>query len=113
MLASCGIGTFVSKVELQLAVGQFEEGWLPAAVLEGIVGIIYKYLVAPCFTVVSASAQTDAKMSVLCIRGGWSWIVANDNGAVGELDEIWDAVWRIVAVWCNEFGCCPTLSFIR
>ena len=102
LFAACGVGALVGKVKLKLAGRQFQEGGFPTAVLEDVVGIIDKDFLAPSPAFVGASAQTDTKASVFGIRLGRAGIVAYDDGAVGELDEVGHAVGRVVGIRGDE-----------
>ena len=68
LFACCHVRALVGKIKLEFTAWQFEEGRFPATVFESVVGIIDKYFFAPCLTVIGASAQADAKASVLGIR---------------------------------------------
>ena len=98
---------------MQLTTWQFEEGRFPTSVLEGVVSIIDKYLVAPGPAVVGASAQSDAEATVFCIGLGGTRVVTDDDGSVGELDEVWHAVGRVVCIWCDEGRRGPSPAFVR
>ena len=107
-----GVGTFVGEVELQLTTWQLEEGWFPAAVLEGVVGIIDEDLVGPCLAARGASPETYAEASVFGIGSGGTRIVGYEDGAVGKLNEVGHAVGGVVGVGGDEPRLCPALALI-
>ena len=113
LFARGSVGALVGEVELKLAGRQFQHGGFPTTVLEGVVRIVDKYLVAPGLAVVGAAAQAYAEVPLRGIGRGGAWVVGYDDGAVGELYEVGHAVGHAGRVGGNDGGRGPRSAFVR
>ena len=112
LLIRCGERCFICKIKMNLSRRELKEGRLPTTIFKCMTGIIDKYRITPCLTIIRASDKTYAEPTLCGIWFWRTWIIAHKNSAIRKLNQVGHCSRQIRCRLHNLLWSAPCISTI-